>query len=79
MTPAISFTLSSSLVFAAVAYSLYCVATVLYRLHWHPLSSIPGPKLAAATQWYETYFEIIAGGGGSFTKHIKKLHDKYGP
>jgi cytochrome P450 len=35
--------------------------------------------LAAATQWYETYYEMFHHGGGMFTKHIKELHAQYGP
>ncbi|KAF1351423.1 cytochrome P450 [Delphinella strobiligena] len=34
--------------------------------------------LAAATQWYETYYELVPNGGGMFTKRIK-MHDQYGP
>ena len=64
--------------YAVVAYVLYCGGIVLYRLFLSPLRKFPGPKLAAATQWYETYYEMFYKGGGMFTKHIKRLHDQYG-
>ncbi|GLA87703.1 hypothetical protein AtubIFM56815_002132 [Aspergillus tubingensis] len=58
---------------------LYITGLVVYRLWWSPLAPFPGPKLAAATGWYEAYFELIKKGGGQFTFHIRELHDKYGP
>lgn len=36
----------------ASAYVLYCFAIVIHRLYLSPLSNFPGPRLAAATQWY---------------------------
>jgi hypothetical protein len=47
-----------------------------YRIYFHPLSKIPGPKLAAATHLYEFYYDIICG--GKFLFQIEKLHKKYG-
>ncbi|KAK4156107.1 cytochrome P450 [Chaetomidium leptoderma] len=69
------------LVGVAVTFVLFCIASVVvYRLYSHPLAGIPGPKLAAATGWYETYFELFHNGlGGQYTFHIKELHAKYGP
>ncbi|KAL4867993.1 hypothetical protein BDV12DRAFT_186272 [Aspergillus spectabilis] len=57
----------------------YGVLLALHRLYLSPLRKFPGPKLAAATQWYETYYEMIYQGGGMFTKKIRKLHEEYGP
>ncbi|KIV99166.1 uncharacterized protein PV09_09120 [Verruconis gallopava] len=53
------------------------VATTVYRLTLHPLAKIPGPKLAAATWWYERYFDLYLG--AQFFKQIGKLHEQYGP
>lgn len=58
----------------------YVVSFCIHRLFFHPLRSIPGPKLAAMTGWYEAYFELLHKGlGGQFTFHIRDLHAKYGP
>jgi hypothetical protein len=57
---------------------LFYIGTVLfYRLVLSPLAKFPGPRLAAATHLYETYFQIIKG--GTFTWHINDLHNQYGP
>lgn len=42
----------------------------------HPLSRIPGPKLAAATYFPEFYYDVVRFGG--YTKKIKELHAQYG-
>ncbi|MCJ1439368.1 hypothetical protein MMC27_008760 [Xylographa pallens] len=62
----------------AIGSVLYGVVIAIYRLYLSPLANVPGPKLAAITQWYETYYDCIAGGGGSFTREIKRMHDRYG-
>lgn len=46
------------------------------RLFFHPLRNVPGPKLAAATGWYEFYFDVIRG--GAFSKQFAGFHEKYG-
>lgn len=65
-------------VVALVASMLYGAALAIYRLYFSPIAHFPGPKLAALTQYYETYYDVIAGGGGNFTRQIKKMHDEYG-
>ena len=54
----------------------YCVVGVIYRLFFHPLAKFPGPRLAAATQWYEFYYDCIQF--GQYTFKIARLHEKYG-
>ncbi|KAA8632656.1 hypothetical protein SMACR_05258 [Sordaria macrospora] len=56
---------------------LYTIYVVIYRLYLGPLASIPGPRLAALTQWYEFYYDIILP--GQYTFKICELHKEYGP
>ena len=48
----------------------------VYRLCFHPLSSFPGPGLAACSVWYEFYHDFVRG--GQYTFEIKKMHDRHG-
>ncbi|KAK3951944.1 cytochrome P450 [Pseudoneurospora amorphoporcata] len=56
---------------------LYTIYVAIYRLYLSPLASIPGPRLAALTQWYEFYYDIILP--GQFVFKTVELHKKYGP
>jgi hypothetical protein len=60
----------------AVLLILYYATVAFYRLFFHPLAHFPGPKLAAATRWYEAYFDVICNGQYQF--EIVKMHKKYG-
>ncbi|KAI1505577.1 putative flavonoid 3-hydroxylase [Biscogniauxia marginata] len=61
----------------AAIVSLYLISLVFYRLYLHPLARFPGPKLAAATGWYETCIDLWPSKGGMFMETITKMHDKY--
>ncbi|OOF93013.1 hypothetical protein ASPCADRAFT_173692 [Aspergillus carbonarius ITEM 5010] len=53
------------------------VSRAFYRLYFHPLSGIPGPKLTAITRLYEFYYDVICD--GKFLFQIEKMHQQYGP
>ena len=55
---------------------VYIAGLYLYRLFLHPLSKFPGPKLAAISNWYEFYWDVVRQ--GDFTRHIQELHRKHG-
>ena len=62
---------------AAVLVCTACVfGTVFYRLYLSPLAKFPGPKLAAATAWYEFYYDCICH--GKYTFEIARMHRQYG-
>ena len=48
-----------------------------YRLYVHPLANVPGPKLAAATRWYEFWYSGLRN--NKYPLKLKQLHERYGP
>ncbi|RAL08633.1 cytochrome P450 [Aspergillus homomorphus CBS 101889] len=55
----------------------YYILRSVYRLHFHPLSKIPGPPLAVVTRFHEFYYDVVKG--GKFFWEVEKMHKKYGP
>ena len=68
---------SSQLVYAwfPVLVLVYLLR-VLRRVYYHPLARFPGPKIAAATNLYCRYYDLILD--GSFVKELPGLHKTYG-
>lgn len=62
---------------AAAAFFLYLLGLAVYRLYLSPLARFPGPKLAALTQWVETYHELKSP-GGQFIWVYRQWHEQYG-
>ena len=49
---------------------------LMYNLFFHPLSHIPGPRLAAATYIPEFYYDVLRS--GRYTERIRHMHETYG-
>lgn len=64
--------------FAALGlgFLAYILLRSVYRLYFHPLRKIPGPKLAAITHGYEFYYNVIKR--GMYVWEIERLHQIYG-
>ena len=54
----------------------YILGLAVYRLYFSPLASIPGPRLAALTLWYEFYHDFFRK--GKFLWVIADMHEQYG-
>lgn len=61
----------------SIGLATYLVGLILYRIYLHPLARIPGPPAAAASFWYEFYWDVIQP--GQLTHHLPDVHKKYGP
>jgi hypothetical protein len=59
-----------------ISISVYLLVRSIYRLWFHPLSKIPGPKLTAITHLLEFYHDVIRD--GRFIWKIEEMHEKYG-
>lgn len=60
-----------------IAKILYDVGLAVYRIYFHPLAKFPGSKLAMATYWHETAYDVFKG--HQYVWKIKEMHKKYGP
>ena len=56
-------------------FSLYLLGLFIYRLFLSPIANIPGPKLTAVTDWYETYHDVYKG--GKFIFKVEEWHQQY--
>ncbi|EFY89582.1 calcineurin-dependent [Metarhizium acridum CQMa 102] len=65
------------LIWTVAGFTAYWFCLVLHRLFLHPLRNVPGPKVAAATSWYEFYQDVILD--GHYLKEYPRLHAQYGP
>lgn len=68
---------TSLLLWALLLLAVYGVGLACYRIIFHPLSKIPGPKLAAVTQLYQTFY-CYYNGESRFYKQVEYLHNLYG-
>lgn len=61
---------------ALAGLGVYISLRTVYRLYFHPLAHIPGPKLTACTHLYEFYYNVIRP--GKFLFKIEEMHKQYG-
>jgi len=55
---------------------LYACGVTIYNLYFSPLAGFPGPKVAAATGYYEFYYDFFKK--GTYIFEIEQMHKKYG-
>ncbi|KAF9057330.1 cytochrome P450 [Panaeolus papilionaceus] len=55
---------------------LFITLRFIYRLYFHPLSNIPGPRIAAFTSFYRAFYDIVRD--GQWVHHLEYLHSIYG-
>ena len=67
---------SSYIVSALALFLGYACVLVFYRLFLHPLKDFPGPTIAAATLWYECYYDVVKG--GQYVFEVEEMHKRYG-
>lgn len=72
-----SFLTSRNALFLVCGWIAYKLLLALWNLSpFHPLSHIPGPKLATATYLPEFWYDVVKF--GRYTKEIQKMHEVYG-
>lgn len=59
-----------------ICFTVYSVSLLVYRLLLSPLAGFPGSKIAAATHYYEFYYNWWCQ--GKYIFEIEKMHKKYG-
>ena len=75
-TPAISSPILLITAYTITFLLLRQISLIIYRIYFSPLSHIPGPKLAAASIWYQFYYDVIKR--GRFLWEIERMHKVYG-
>ncbi|KAI1076111.1 cytochrome P450 family protein [Whalleya microplaca] len=61
----------------ATLLTLLVIKIVIYRLFISRLATLPGPRLAALTYWYECYYDIFQP--AQYVFKIQELHKTFGP
>lgn len=65
------------IVYFLLGSTVACLLVIaIYRLHVHPLSNVPGPRLAALTGLYEVF--CVAWCSESYDEEIDRMHRAYG-
>lgn len=64
--------------YAAFAGAAYLITLGIYRIFFSSISHIPGPKLAALTYYYQSWYDVYPH-QGRFLWKCKELHGRHGP
>jgi hypothetical protein len=73
-----SMAFSTNILWLFVLWIGYRISLALYNISpLHPLSRFPGPKVAAASYFYEAYHDWWRN--GRYGKVIASMHERYGP
>lgn len=59
-----------------ISIIVWTLGRVVYNLYFHPLAKYPGPRMAAATEWWQAWLEIFKAESLSLT--LLELHAKHG-
>ena len=81
ITPSFSSTMHTTILSILAGFILLAIresCLIVYRLYFHPLAGIPGPRMACASQWYEFYYDILKWPGGQYWSKINEMHERYG-
>jgi len=62
--------------YGAAIMAAWLLWIVAYRLYFHPLRNVPGPRLAAVTRLYLLYYNAVQN--GVLYLEIERLHKVYG-
>ena len=60
----------------SICFVIYTLGLYVYRVYFDSLSKFPGPKLAAASLWYEFYYDVVLK--GQYTYKIARMHEEHG-
>lgn len=72
-----AWTLPTTTFTLGLTYFLYILALTIFRVFFSNLARFPGPRLAAATYWYEFYYDAWPH-QGQYEWKIRDLHARYG-
>lgn len=59
-----------------VSVIVYACIVAIYNLYFSPIAGFPGPKIAAATGYYEFCYDFFKK--GKYIFEIETMHKKYG-
>lgn len=60
---------------ACISLTTPLILNGIYNVYFHPLRNIPGPKLAALTDFYAFYWNWIRDEG--YSKQFSRMHEQY--